>query len=101
MWRLAVPFVQIIEYETDRPDEMRALGAARMAGNDQASVVRVTVARDRDRPNRYFTIVEFPSYEAAMENSSRPETDTFARQLAQLCTSGPRFYNLDVEMTSP
>jgi len=24
-------FIQIIEYETDRPDEMRALGEARMA----------------------------------------------------------------------
>jgi hypothetical protein len=32
------------------------------------------MASDRDRPNRYVTIVEFPSYEAAMENSRRPET---------------------------
>jgi len=24
-----------------------------------------------------------------MENSERPETDTFARQMAALCTSGP------------
>jgi quinol monooxygenase YgiN len=94
-------FVQIIEYETDRPDEMRALGEAQMAEAQPPSSFRVTVARDRDQPTRFFTIVEFPSYEAAMENNARPETDAFARQMAALCTSGPRFYNLDVEMTSP
>jgi hypothetical protein len=93
-------FVQIIEYETDRPDEMRALGEARMA-EAAPSTGRVTVCRDRDRPNRFFTIVEFPSYEAAMENSARPETSAFAQQMAALCTRGPEFYNLDVEMTSP
>ena len=59
------------------------------------------VTRDRDNPNRYFTIVEFPSYEVAMENSARPETDKFARALAARCTSGPKFYNLDVQESMP
>lgn len=57
------------------------------------------ITRDRDRPNRYVTIVEFPSYEEAMDNSRRPDTDAFATQMAALCTSGPRYYNLDVERT--
>jgi hypothetical protein len=95
-------FVQIIEYETDRPDEIEALSEARMAEAPAAAQgFRVTLAQDRDRPNRYFTIVEFPSYEVAMENSARPDTDAFAKQMAALCTSGPRFYNLDVLITRP
>jgi hypothetical protein len=63
--------------------------------------VRVAMASDRDRPNRYVTIVEFPSYEAATENSRRPEAGEFAKQMAALCTKGPEYYNLDVQMTSP
>jgi hypothetical protein len=95
-------FIQIIEYETDRPEEMRALGEAQMAQMPEAPPgFRLAVTRDRDKPNRYLTIVEFPSYEEAMENSAKPETDAFAKQMAELCTSGPVFYNLDVELTVP
>jgi hypothetical protein len=95
-------FIQIIEYETDRPDEMRALGEARMAQMPEAPPgFRLVVTRDRDQPNRYLTIVEFPSYEVAMEASGRPDTDAFAKEMAALCTSGPRYHNLDVETTVP
>ena len=41
-------------------------------------------------------IVEFPSYEEAMANSSLPETGAFAERLAQLCDGPPSFRNLDV-----
>ena len=44
----------------------------------------------------YLNIVEFASYEAAMENSSRPEIGEFAARLAKLCDSPPKFHNLDV-----
>jgi hypothetical protein len=95
-------FVQIVEYETDRPDEMKALGDARMAeAPDPGPGFRFVLTQDRDRPNRYFAIMEFPSYEVAMENSARPDTEAFARQMAALCTSGPHFYNLDVQLTVP
>lgn len=95
-------FIQIIEYETDRHDEMMALGQARTAEmGDPPPGFRLTVTQDRDQPNRYVTIVEFPSYEAAMENNKLPETDAFARQMAALCTSGPHFWNLDVRRTVP
>jgi hypothetical protein len=95
-------FIQIIEYETDRPDELRALGEANMAERPEAPPgFRLHVTRDRDRPNRYFTIVEFPSYGEAMENSGRSETDAFAQQMAALCTRGPVYYNLDVQRTVP
>ena len=95
-------FIQIIEYETDRPDEMWALGQARTAEmGDPLPGFRLTITQDRDQPNRYVTIVEFPSYEVAMENNERPETDAFAQQMAALCTSGPHFRNLDVKRTVP
>jgi hypothetical protein len=95
-------FIQIIEYETDRPDEVSALGEARSkAMGDPPPGFRLVVTRDRDRPNRYVTIVEFPSYEAAMENSRRSDTDAFAREMTALCTGEPRYYNLDVQRTVP
>ena len=95
-------FIQIIEYETDRADEMMALGEAQMAEAPEAPPgFRLAVTQDRDNPNRYLTIVEFASYEEAMQNSARPETDEFARRMAALCTSGPRYYNLDVLQTVP
>jgi hypothetical protein len=45
----------------------------------------------------YFpSIVEFDSYEAAMEASNRPETQEFFGRLSQLMDGPPKFYNLDV-----
>jgi hypothetical protein len=95
-------FIQIIEYETDQPEKMWALGEARMAGmGDPPPGFRLTVTQDREHPNRFLSIVEFPSYEMAMENNDRPDTDAFAKEMAALCTSGPTFWNLDVRRTVP
>lgn len=81
---------------------MWALGNARTAEmGDPPPGFRLTITQDHDQPNRYVTIVEFPSYEEAMENSRQPETDAFAKQMAALCTSGPRFLNLEVKRTIP
>jgi quinol monooxygenase YgiN len=95
-------FVQIIEYETDRAADIEATMQDGM--NQQQNppgFARMAYTQDRDNPNRYFMIVEFDSYEAAMANSNAPETDAMAKQLAALCTSGPKFYNLDVKMAMP
>jgi quinol monooxygenase YgiN len=95
-------FIQIIDYETNRADEVDAQMRAaiqRMPGGP--TFARLEHTRDHDNPNHFLTIVEFPSYEAAMANSSRPETDEMARQLSALCTSGPRYTNLDVKMSVP
>ena len=42
------------------------------------------------------TIVEFPSYEEAMENSNRPETAAYAEKMMALCEGEVTFRNLDV-----
>ena len=100
--RAMTGFVQIIDFRTSRIDEVRALGdeyvAARAAESD-TPVIRVVMTADRDDPGLYLNIVEFDSYELAMENSARPETDAFAAQLAALCDGPPTFVNLDVRFT--
>jgi hypothetical protein len=57
----AMSVIQIIEYETDRPDEIKALGEARMAQMPEAPPgFQITVTRNRDWPNRYLASAEFP-----------------------------------------
>ncbi|MEV4559580.1 hypothetical protein AB0K51_21660 [Kitasatospora sp. NPDC049285] len=90
-------FIQIIEYRTGRIDEFNALlddWVARNEGNRIA--VRAVQTRDRDAADVYLNIVEFPSYEAAMANSERPETAEFAARAAELCDGPPVFRNLDL-----
>ena len=91
-------FIQIIEFTTTRMDELRALMEEQIAsGAMEGSVaLRGTTVADKDRPNTYMNIVEFESYEAAMQNSNRPETSEMASKMAELCDGPPRFYNLDV-----
>ncbi len=91
-------FVQIIEYQTSRPEEIQALQRRweeETAG--KRSATRVLACADRDRPNTYVTVVEFPSYDEAMRNSNLPATAAMAEQLAKLCDGPPSFRNLDLK----
>jgi hypothetical protein len=92
-------FVQIIELKTSRIDEIRDLVAQMRSEGTVGTALRGTVTEDRDRLGYYLNIVEFKSYESAMENSARPEVSEFAAKLAALCDEPPRFYNLDVVET--
>jgi len=90
-------FIQIIEVTTTRPEEIQGLveeWSAKTEGRRMAQ--RSTLTADRDRPNTYVQIVEFPSYREAMTNSGLPETAEFAENLARLCDGPPVFRNLDV-----
>ena len=90
-------FIQIIEFTTSRAGEFDVLldeWLERTQGKRTAT--RGVQARDRDRPNTYVQIVEFPSYEDAMANSELPETGEVAARLAELCDGPPTFRNLDV-----
>ncbi|UXY26890.1 hypothetical protein [Streptomyces sp. HUAS TT20] len=95
-------FVQIIDFETDRIDEMRALSEdmeKRFAGRENSPTRRQILA-DRNQPGRYLAVIEFDSHEEAMRNSSDPETSKFAEQMAALCTRPPAFTDCDVVETS-
>jgi hypothetical protein len=90
-------FIQIIEVTSTRPDEIQALVDEWSATTEgRRTVGRATLTADRDRPDTYVQIVEFPSYTDAMANSDLPETGEFAARLARLCDGPPVFRNLDV-----
>ena len=90
-------FVQLIEFKTGDIDAFnRTLDAWLAKTEGVRTSTRAIQARDRDNEGAYINIVEFPSYEAAMENSNRPETAEFAAQLASVCDGPPSFRNLDV-----
>ncbi len=94
-----MPFIQVIEYRTTRWDEMQALVSQyRKDTEGRRTADRTTVCVDRSAPGRYVAIVEFPSYEAAMENSNLPETEELAEAVIALCDEPPVFHNLDVSM---
>ena len=88
-------FVQIIEIKTSRIDEIMSL-IDEIRADGPMPMARVTGTADRDQPDRYLSILEFDSYEQAMENSNRPETTEMAQRLASLCDEPPTFRNLDV-----
>lgn len=90
-------FIQSIEISTTRVDEIEALlDDWRTQTKGRRTAQRGTFTSDRNRPNTYLQIVEFPSYEDAMANSALPETAAFAEQLAKLCDGPIVFRDLDV-----
>jgi hypothetical protein len=54
------------------------------------------LCEDRDNWGRYFNVVFFDSYEAAMANSALPEAEALSERLKALADGPPTFYNLDV-----
>ena len=90
-------FVQVIEMTTTRVTEIEELMGQWLAATEgRRSAHRSLLTKDRERPDTYVQVVEFPSYEEAMANSALPETAAFAQKLSALCVSGPTFRNLDV-----
>lgn len=89
-------FVQIVEFRSSRFEELKKLSEEYEDTGAARALTHGVVTRDREDPNLFRTIVEFPSYEAAMENSARPQTGEFANRMAGLCDGPPRFANLDV-----
>jgi hypothetical protein len=90
-------FVQIIEFQTDNIDDMIKLEQEYLKATEgkRSSGHGLTCA-DRDKPGRYFTIVEFDSPEAAEKNNDNPETKAFAEKMMKAGKGEPTFYNLDV-----
>jgi quinol monooxygenase YgiN len=90
-------FIQLIEFKTGDIDAFnRTLDEWLSKTAGVRTSTRATQTRDRENDRTFVHIVEFPSYEAAMENSNRPETAEFSAALAKLCDGPPTFRNLDV-----
>jgi hypothetical protein len=92
-------FVQIIEYSTteEKRSEMDKLTDEWLAATEgRRTAGRAVSTTDRDKPNTYVDIIEFPSFEEAMKNNDLPETGEFAKKSGELCDGPVTFRNLDV-----
>lgn len=91
-------FIQTISFSTSRMDEMQKLMETLANERPQpgSGFLGSKVLKDRDKENAYMVVVEFESYEIAMENSARPETDAFAKQMAEMSEGPPTFGNYDL-----
>jgi hypothetical protein len=90
-------FIQTITFVTDQVEAVEAkMDEWIAATTGRRTAQRATLAANRDHFNTYVQIVEFPSYESAMENSRLTQTGEFANTLATLCNAPPIFQNLDV-----
>ncbi|MGV9499109.1 hypothetical protein ACWDQ0_12605 [Streptomyces sp. NPDC003642] len=91
-------FVQIIDFETERLDEMEQIfeeAGQRVAGRTGGPTHRMLL-KDRDNPRRYLALIEFDSYEKAMSNSDDPETGRMAERLGALCIGDRVYTNCDL-----
>jgi hypothetical protein len=90
-------FVQIIECRTSEFEKIQRLEDEwRAATEGKRTLRRSIVARDRTDSDRHLILAFFDSYEAAMENSSLPETSKFSEKQAALLDGPMTFQNLDV-----
>jgi len=90
-------FVQIIDFTTSRYEEGdKLVDEYRAKTKGKSTFLRAMTLRDRDTPNHYLQVVEFPSYEEAMKNSELPETAALAEALAALSDGPQSFGNFDI-----
>jgi hypothetical protein len=89
-------FVQIIELQTSDIGQIQELDKEWQAATEgKRTATRALITKDRDKPDTYLVIVEFPSYEAAQANNDLAATGEFAGKIAALAQS-QAFRNLDV-----
>jgi hypothetical protein len=94
---IGMKFVQTIEFQTSRIDEILALDKKwRDATEGKRTATAMNITQDRDHPNTYVWMIEFPSYEDAMRNNDLSETQQIAEQMMKLSDGEPLFRNLDV-----
>ena len=90
-------YFQQIEIRTNDYEALERAHETWLAATEgQRTSVQEWICRDRDRPDTYLVIVEFPSVEAAAVNNDLPATAEIAAALAALATEPPTFRNLDL-----
>ncbi|GHG76885.1 ester cyclase [Streptomyces griseocarneus] len=90
-------FVQVIDCKTSRYDDMNRLMDDWVAATEgKRTATHSIVGRDHTDSEHYVEIIEFPSYEKAMENSNLPETNRIFEEMVALCDGLPSFTDLDV-----
>lgn len=90
-------FVQLMEYRTSKPDEVReVLREWERVTAGRRSARRILSTQHHGDSGRRCELVFFDSYDAARENSQLPETDEYARKLRSLVDGELTFLDLDV-----
>ena len=90
-------FVQTLSFTCHDEDGLIAL--MQDWGEESVGAIgfwQAVIMKDRDEPDAYTIWVEFSSYEEAMQNSNRPQTDAYAKRLATLVDGGVRYTNYDL-----
>ena len=89
-------FIQIVTYDSDDIDAVIKGANSVPVPDGVPKPSSVMVARDRDRPGHYATILRFDSYEDAMEHSESDATHERIAKISSLWKGEPSFHNLDV-----
>lgn len=96
-----IQFIQFIEFQTEDVDAfVTEVDRWEKESTEWRTATRATLCADRENPGCYVQIVEFPSYEAAMENSNDPRTSEFATRMGALTGASRKFRNYDVVKVS-
>jgi hypothetical protein len=95
-------FLQIAEVlidDTDRvlPMIVEAEDAWRTATTGRRTAMAERLYRDRETAGRYLAVNEFPSYDAAMQNSELPETSALAETVGAIVEI-TAYWNLDLAL---
>jgi hypothetical protein len=92
-------FIQTVSFRTSRIEEMKEL-LDEFNGQQGDAQVRgfrgIKLLKDRDNEGAFLALADFVSYDLAMENSARPETDAFARRMTALSDGPPTYGNYDI-----
>jgi hypothetical protein len=87
--------IQLIEYWTDRFDEVDSLLTDWITDSQgRRTATRTRVGQDRHDPQHYIEVLEFNSVEDAELNSQLPVTDAVHQRFVPLCSRGPFFTDL-------
>ena len=87
-------FVQHIRFKSDKIDDLIKL-SEEWNFDDAPGNPSSWILRDRENPGSYVVSVVFSSYDEAMKNNVRPETQEFAARMQELCTD-IQFGNYDL-----
>ena len=93
-------FIQLIEYETN---DIKAVEESLLKFREEhPGVMTFTtsrIAEDRDKPGTYISIVEFDSYESAMQQSNNPDLSAYVQKVGPELMTTRSFRNLEVKST--
>jgi hypothetical protein len=93
-----VQFIQLVEFYSSRSvNELReSMDAWLGASRGKRALQMAVLAAERERPNHYWELLEYPSEEDAGRSVELAETRAAYKRWTELLEGEPVFHNLDV-----